>query len=509
MKKELVLPMSIHNRFDIEVIDTKTGKIRQTAQAFNVICNNFWDRCVKISTAQYQGNWNKGIVIGDGEGTPAETDTALFSKRGYKDYDTSWPNVIQQDYINGVIGVRKCMTLQPSEYPNTNITEVGMAEGTNTLLTHAMLQDMNGNPISIHKTDTDLINIYATVYMHWNPEDGINFQWDGSGDNCRAGLVHGFFGMIAGNDYWYSGFAALALIKCARAGNGVWSTNYPQGFVTGVTKSPSTSNERKKLHFAKVRYEVSECNGFGGFPYMLLFSGNDYQTSLIIDLSKFSDPSVITQEAVATGDGTTRKFGTVFDFPYEAEVFVNGQKRTSGVTVSRNAGKNWRRGGEYFDTLNWNSTLDHQVPQGWDQDWRSGTLQSYGDGNSSYLHVNAGSSYLLRNRGAGIATNKVKSENNTSNKISCSNDLEEWVTISENQNNVTTNVPVEYQHYKFWKIENGGALYFNYDGCNIEFTTPPADGDVITISYKTDVIAKDSDHVYDFAVSILFDSYNE
>ena len=42
-KMEHVIEMSIHNRFDIEVIDAKTGKVKQTAQAFNCICNKLWD----------------------------------------------------------------------------------------------------------------------------------------------------------------------------------------------------------------------------------------------------------------------------------------------------------------------------------------------------------------------------------------------------------------------------------------------------------------------------------
>ena len=36
--------MGIHNRFDIEVVNIKTGQIRQRAVGYNVICNQLWTK---------------------------------------------------------------------------------------------------------------------------------------------------------------------------------------------------------------------------------------------------------------------------------------------------------------------------------------------------------------------------------------------------------------------------------------------------------------------------------
>ena len=41
-KIETTVKASIHNRFDIEVVDSRTGKIKQKVQAENVICTNLW-----------------------------------------------------------------------------------------------------------------------------------------------------------------------------------------------------------------------------------------------------------------------------------------------------------------------------------------------------------------------------------------------------------------------------------------------------------------------------------
>ena len=65
------LNASIHNRFDIEVVDSKTGEIKKKAQAENVILNRLW--------RVYSGNWNSYIQYGSGAGTPAATDTSLFT----------------------------------------------------------------------------------------------------------------------------------------------------------------------------------------------------------------------------------------------------------------------------------------------------------------------------------------------------------------------------------------------------------------------------------------------
>ena len=66
------LNMNIHNKFDIEVIDTATGKVRQRAQAENVILDKLW-------TQLGREMWFTGIVYGSGTGTPSATDTSLFT----------------------------------------------------------------------------------------------------------------------------------------------------------------------------------------------------------------------------------------------------------------------------------------------------------------------------------------------------------------------------------------------------------------------------------------------
>ena len=72
-KLDAQLNCDIHNRFDIEVVDAATGEVRQRAQAQNVICNQLWPRLLTPAT------YFNYIHYGIGTGTPAATDTSLFT----------------------------------------------------------------------------------------------------------------------------------------------------------------------------------------------------------------------------------------------------------------------------------------------------------------------------------------------------------------------------------------------------------------------------------------------
>ena len=74
-KIDAKLNASIHNRFDIEVVDVKTGEIKQRAQAENVICNALWTRLFT------PGAYFNYIHYGTGSGTPAATTSGCGTAR--------------------------------------------------------------------------------------------------------------------------------------------------------------------------------------------------------------------------------------------------------------------------------------------------------------------------------------------------------------------------------------------------------------------------------------------
>ena len=153
---EIKQGVKMHNRFDVEVRDARTGQIKQEAKGYNIILDKMYTRLCGGSS------YFTNIHFGTGTGTLSPTRTSLFSHLGTK-------SAVTEELTKALptsMWKRK-ITLNPEEYVGEEITEVGIAYGSTSsyLVTHAMLEDAEGNPISILKTATDVVIIYATVYI--------------------------------------------------------------------------------------------------------------------------------------------------------------------------------------------------------------------------------------------------------------------------------------------------------------------------------------------------------
>jgi hypothetical protein len=149
---------NIHNRFDIEVI--RDGKVIQRAKAENIVLDRMYTRLCNYST------YFVNICFGQGTGTLDPTRTTLFSSLGYKAASTE--ETIKAFPVSK--WTRK-ITLNPEEYVGKTITEVGISDTTNAINTHALITDAEGNPLSITKTDIDVVVIYATVFIELQNKD--------------------------------------------------------------------------------------------------------------------------------------------------------------------------------------------------------------------------------------------------------------------------------------------------------------------------------------------------
>lgn len=157
--------LQLHNRFDVQVCDAKTGEVKQTAIGYNVILNQFlsW-RTVNRNT--YALNC---IHFGRGTGTTSATRTNMFSRISYKGATT-----IDTVYKYPTSYITKQIKLEANEYIGESITEVGFGiDGS--LATHALLTDAEGNQLTLLKTDVDVIYINATFY--------VTLVYDGFGNN--------------------------------------------------------------------------------------------------------------------------------------------------------------------------------------------------------------------------------------------------------------------------------------------------------------------------------------
>lgn len=532
-EKKLDLRVGLHNRFDIEVRDAATGELKQRARAFNVICDKLWDWLLYTSS---DSKWvvvpfSKYILYGSGSGTPAASDTALFNQIGYRGIgasSTEDQTTFHSDVLNGSAYMQTYIVLQAGDNVGDTLTEVGIGYDTTHCVTHAMLEDMNGNPISIEKTATDVITIYATIYFHWSAggwANGSVFIADniGTNDGVSVGSNYNVLRRLAGQ-FSYADTGSYVMRFYSRVMGAVESMS--SGYNADVY-STFTVNKAAKKVTAKLRYNVGAGNMGIRFINATL---NEYGSSVRYGqfcrmLSEgWYTPGAISGEAVGTGDGTTTVFKTAFPVKTAGTVKVNGAAMASGVAmrtgaINRTNAAYWLR--PVAGKTSANTILYTLFP--------AGQYITTLDGHT-VLFVSTKNAKVVENPfyADGITELVVRSAHYAGSiTVEASDDLETWAAVCTEQaypasssGSVTVSVPAALQTKRFFRLCTPNASISEYgtyvrfvagDGAagNIVFDTPPAAGAVITADYTPDCIAKDEDHVFDLTLEITFGEYQE
>ena len=493
---------SIHNKFKIEVVDSKTNQIINTARAENIICNSLWTRMFAGS------DWNNYIHYGTGTGSPSATDTSLFTFLGYG-VPIDGMNTV--DHGEGVFSLTRKIQLSETTAVGATLTEVGIAYGTaaNTLVTHAMLKDMNGNQISITKTDTDIINIYATVFVHWPTDDDsvtiipktrlYSTEWA-----TRSGSIFFFVGVPGQYGYEYS----ATLPQKAQFSPSLACDLLNETSTNSVTTTYDLAT--KKIEMTVSRFSISQGNVSDNLGIILgtaWYQGRMYWPFLRLraDGAWFNHGSTIQNEALGTGDGVTKDFKTAFPLISNVELFKNGVLQTTGYTVNENRPfkESVLAGIETFRIIN-----GGKVP------WPA----TYMSSKTTFTMANeAGRAREICMDNTLCVENGISRiiHNISPITIYCSQDLTSWTKINAT---AATNIaiPAQYQNYRYWKlsdpsygIESISISRVLTANENIHFDTAPATGDILTINYKSKTIAKDANHVFDFKVAIYLSEHAE
>lgn len=478
----------IHNRFLVEVIDADTGEVKQKAQAFNTVLDKWWD---------YPDTEIDFIAYGRGSGTPSPKDTALFSQISRSSITMQ---VDTSTLIQGYISCSGSIQLGPSTSVGETITEVGLCKyytSGNTLypvlVTHAMLQDMNGNPISILKTNTDIINIYGTVFLHFDP---VGYQ----GGSILQADTSGFLGRFCG------GYASQSDNKIKMYGSALFNNDS-----TGESSAPAVSagtptwdksTKTYKIPFG--RAAVTTANVAGGLCMLYFVNHSVILGSKAAEFFTIHPTglSSILGEAVGTGDGETSQFQTKFNFPLNATVYVDGVAKTEGVTVfpDCNYATSMHR---YFLRLSNHCTKDRIFVS----DLQSSSSRSIGSNSTAFFE------YLFYNA-APIASLTFAATNVS---LYASDDMDQWDLIGTTGSTTasrTLEIPEAYGNKRYWKVVTKSNAVSISEGQGkdlntyaIRFDEPPANGSVITIDYDTPMIPKDENHVMDMSLSFQLGDY--
>ena len=522
---KLDLRASIHNRFDVEVYDAATGELKQKAQAFNVICNTFWSRLLNVSN----GKWTplarfNYVIFGGGSGTPSAADTVLFSRIGSRSVSTFTDT---NDRRTGVASRQAVATLNAEDNVGAVITELGIGYDSTHITTHALLQDMNGNPISIEKTDTDVIKIYATIFVHW-PDGG----WYGGSVNFASVFEtnYGFLNIVTGyhpDVYYY-----VTNLKFSKAGKCTTEPVYNNNNVAD-TQTHTVDTANKKVT-AKGRFAAATANLPIRAVYLFSYfgSGNGGNTTpiLALALGNWYTAPAISGEAVGTGTGAKTGFATAFPVKTGGAVYVDGVA-ASDVTV-RSGPADATNMEQWFNMLNGTRASGGALSASGAPLYYYGLYSS--ELTSDGLHFSLGAQsykYAYENPFYALGISKFRAKRwygdypTAKLLIQASDDCASWsdvgeVTVSSGTNYVDVNVPAALKNKRFFRFKNnnasgGATAYYEVHAVadvadtasNIIFQTAPASGAVITADYTPDCVAKDSNHVFDMEVSLTFGEY--
>jgi len=522
------LRMSIHNRFDIEVVDVKTGKVKQRAQAFNVVCVGYWQSWFRQSSRYPRAT---EIAIGSGTGTPSASDTDLFHFEAYVAYNSTFPpqESITSDNANGTWRRLLRRTLGYDQCVGVNITEVGLVNTSSgrTICTHAMLQDMNGNPISLVHTDTDVINFYCNIYLHYDNQDGDIHIYDAlSPYQSPTGYP--------GCTQDYEGLVRRLLLSAITNNN--YAENHPTQYARGVQGSgvvrdtgstdaayrksyvDDYANKTMKLAW-RLDTTVGNINGMGTLMFDCGSKDGRWETNVtdvIIEVGKTTvPPQIVTDESVGVGDGSTTKYKTKIAYPYNATVRINGQaanatvKKAPCLALGSTTIDGTTVGYPSHSYTTYGSVFYREVyPE-------NVKVPKPNTSNSGYCYISATNGQRvveILSRDVGVAKAYMYQSAGTAT-LECSNDGVTWTTLYTKTTSGYSypTIDSQYANARYFRLTSSGAtgsevrLYFNtYDGYNIIFDNPPAQGDVITIDYTTDYIPKDSDHVLDVELTFTF-----
>lgn len=480
------LSINIHNKFEIEVIDTTTGEVKQSAKGFNTICSNLW-KYLSLDKTSYANC----IHFGDGNGNPAPDDTSLFSFLGYKAVTTGGHDI---DYEAGVFSQQYNIQLTEAEYVGKYITEVGIgySSSSDTLCTHAMLQDMNGNPISIQKTNTDVINIYSTIYVHFNPygyDNGHIFLFLGNS------VGNSILGKLAGRS---TSYYLTEQVRYYPKGGTYFPKEEHSSFANvDATLEVDTENKILVITANRLISTAGNNKGIGGMGLFCRYNSygtvGDYNRGLYICPGGSIPSSKIYGESIGTGNGYNKNFVLKFPYARDAKIYINGVETTK------------------FKLLYWSGSN------------LSGDIQQLMPHSTKDKHVfdcrpesNKVSEMLFYNPSYEVGLSAIWGNGVVISSMLASNDLINWNEISY-EGSVNT-IPESSVNYKYWKVFFSEPVYrYNINisapskdtpmGGSIVFDTAPAEGAIITADYTSDFIAKDENHVFDLQISINLGEY--
>jgi hypothetical protein len=305
----------LHNNFRFVVRDVEKNEIVQEAYAYNIVLDTFFTTI--MNTVNYTNKQITKIQLGRGTGELSASRTSLFSAIGYLS-----ASLVESQISMPICSYKFKTTVGTTTYVGETFTEVGLMfqryyipNTSYTLVTHALLVDSEGNPISIGpKTDTQVIEIFVNAYMDMSTPPGDNLEW--LDPNWFKDVITNDCGALTG---------ALSFLP-----NYSCSVNPSNKVVDNGLKTITYT-------FARLQDTVGNYpnyNGLNSFDTtdMLTFSWANLFKGKFPNHDIFP-PFTFAEQAVGSGDGSNKFFN------FESGYFIPGTEvvKVDGVIKTRDA----------------------------------------------------------------------------------------------------------------------------------------------------------------------------
>lgn len=308
------------------------GAEKELTHFHNVPLQNFYDMVI----GRYMGNNNQtptscihSCWFGTGSTEPSESDTALQTPLwtyGWNNSNcTSWSKYLNEE--NHICHKYTFKVDADSSHVGT-VSEVGIEIITGKgylgmgLATHALIRDTEGNPMTITKTDLEVL--YVDVIFEFTLEDSENFKWlpenyigygNKSGNGWAPVFTLGIYDRIyflgrMGDDGFKVQLATLSFSKTYANDN--------HELITSGARLPQTSITTQR--------------------YIKAIAIGCSSNNIILGYWKLPNANVIPQKVlsgmgVGTGDGTTTEFAAPLSewVKDTEEIYVNDVMQVRGV----------------------------------------------------------------------------------------------------------------------------------------------------------------------------------
>lgn len=465
------IKVGIHNEFEIVVRDARTGKVKVRAKSQNIILNQFWSRFLSANN----GSCLSYIHFGSGSATPVVTDTSLTTFIAAKAV-ASVSQDLSTFYADGVIKKKGSIRLQDTEYVGQTISEVGFGYSTSSgsLMTKSLVKDQNGNPLSITKGASEVIDIFATFYVKVPTtinSGKVYFDISKSPTSFMLGFLCCYGALTTAPDgYYYPGYYAPKVLFPSSA----WGYA-----LDSVANTYDVANRKVTI----TPPNITAANGnIGGIESLRI--GN-----LILEFpcDGFAQPALV-KEVIATGDGSKKDFKCAF-----GRILNNGTAKL------------------YVNDVEVSATFDyeHPGPSSYISQWMQ-VLSGRPDITTAEMELD--NPFFAK---FGLDTVYGRYFN-----LYASNDRTNWSLAASRSLTSSGSAAISstYKYYRYWKI----APYGSSQGWLVEYITSaeclanlvihtasaPAGGATVAMTYQPRCLAKDASHVLNnMSIVLTFNEY--